>query len=144
MGQLGAIDGKAAPGEGAGAQGRDIGPAQRILDPAAVPMEHFDIGEQMVGEQDGLRPLRVRVARHHSVEMLLSPGNQRRLEDSERLEQLSTGGPDIEPQVQGDLVIAAPARMQLSPQRAELLPQALLDRHVDVLGGGTPHPGPPP
>ncbi len=77
VGQLDSIDGKAAPGERAGAQRRDVGTAQRILDPAAVPAEHLDVGEQMVGEQDGLRSLRVGIARHHRVEVLLGPGNQR-------------------------------------------------------------------
>src|SRR5256886_15973998 len=61
VGQPGAIDGKATSGERTGAERRDVGTAQRIPHPASVTMEHLDIGEEVVGQEDGLRALRVSV-----------------------------------------------------------------------------------
>src|SRR5207247_6581400 len=77
-------------------------------------------------------------------DVFFGAGDQRRLQRSNRPEQLSTGSPDIEPQVEGDLVIATPAGMELATQRAELLLQSLLDSHMDVCWHGAPPPGPPP
>ena len=74
------------------------------------------------------------VTGHDGIQVFLGASDQNRLERDDRLEQPAAGRPDIEPQVEGNLVIATPARMQLAAERTQLLPEQLLDRHVDVLG----------
>src|SRR5438445_13728348 len=96
----------------------------------------------MMGEEDRLRPLRVRIARHHRVEMLLRPGDQRRFESIDRIEELRARALHVEAEVNRDLVIAAAAGVQLAAERAELLASAGLDGHVAVLF--TPPSDPPP
>jgi len=107
--QPGAIDGKATAGERTGAERGDVGTAQRVLDPATVTTDHLDVGEEMVGQQNGLRALRVRVAGHHRIDLLLRPGDQRGLEPGDRFEQLRSGASRVEAQIQRNLVIATPA-----------------------------------
>ena len=41
----------------------------RIREAAAIPRDHFDIGEQMVAERDRLRRLQMREARHEGRRM---------------------------------------------------------------------------
>ena len=136
VGQPGAIDGKATSGERTGAERRDGGTAQRILDPATVTMEHLNIGEEVMGQEDGLRALRVRVAGHHRIDMLLGTDDQRGLERGDRFEQLRSGPSHVQAQIERDLVITAAACMELSTQRAQLFAEALFDQHMDVLAVG--------
>ena len=85
-------------------------------------------------EEDRLRRLQMRVAGHDRVGVRGAPacrarGAARRC----RARRPSIGVADVEPQVEGDLIVAAARRVQLAADRADHLDQAPLDRHVDVL-----------
>ena len=95
----------------------------------------------MMRKEDWLGSLGVGIARHHGVDMLLCPGDQRRFEGIGRVEELEARALYVEPEVNRHLVVAAPAGVQLAPQRPELLSQAGLDGHVDVFC--SPHPALP-
>jgi hypothetical protein len=117
------------------------GAPTRVREPFAVAIEHLEVGETPVREEDRLRPLKVRIARHHRVDLALG--------------ELHEGGPDgvdlaaarrdlvadPEPQIGRDLVVATPARMQLLAEVADTLDQTLLDPRVHVLGAGIAHGG---
>ena len=74
-----AVDREGRAGERGGAERQHVGAGGAGGEPLAVALEHEHVGEQMVGEHDGLRALHVRVAGHRRVAMPLGARDQRRL-----------------------------------------------------------------
>ncbi len=62
------------PGEGAAAEGHDVDALELVLEALAVAHEGRHVGEDPVGEADGLGGLEVREARHEQVDVLLGQG----------------------------------------------------------------------
>ena len=112
------INGETAAGQRPRPERRDIRPFEGILDATAVAVQHLHVGQEMVGEEDRLGPLGVRIARHHRVEVLLGPGDQCGLDARHGFEERGAGALDVEPEVNCDLVIAATAGVQLATKRA--------------------------
>ena len=98
-----------------------------------IAREHPEIRKHMVAEQHGLGMLQMRIARHHRAEMLLRLGKkhatQRDVALHERRKQLLR----IKAQIERNLVVARPARMQPGARRADIGRQRRLYGHVDVL-----------
>ena len=82
--------------------------------------------------QHRLGALKVRVGRHDQVRVLAGQGHQRRLHRADRVEEIVDRVPRPQAEVQGDLVVAAPPRVQLAAHRPDPIDQRLLDDHVDV------------
>src|SRR5688572_17893464 len=59
-------------GDGAAAERADVGAIEAIFHAAAVALEHFAIGEEVMGEEDGLGALQMRVAGNDDVDVVLS------------------------------------------------------------------------
>src|SRR5215208_4339695 len=96
----------------------------------------------MVGQQDRLRPLEVCVAGQDEVPMRLSNLDYR----AHRLEQAvpyaSCGVPNEEMEVEGDLVVTTPARVQLERHVPDDFAQTSLDGRVHVLVRKSPRKPP--
>ncbi len=87
----------------------------------------------MMGQQHGLGPLEVGVARQVGVARLLGPGQEDLLEGNDAGGHLAKGPLGVEPQVGGHLVVPAPAGVQLGAHVAGELRHAPLHGGVDVL-----------
>ena len=57
--------------QGAGPQGALVQTIQAVLQPGHVPLEHIGIGHHVVAEGGGLCPLKMGIARHHCIGVLL-------------------------------------------------------------------------
>ena len=88
-----------------------------------------------MGQRHGLGALQVRVPREVGVARLLGSSQQHLLQGQHPLGHLEQGPLRVEPEVGGDLVVAAPSRVQLGARRAGQLRDATLHRRVDVLVG---------
>ena len=69
--------GKAAPASAAAPSGSTSAARGRVGEPLAVALQHEDVGQKVVGQHDGLRPLEVGVARHRRVDRLGRARQQR-------------------------------------------------------------------
>ena len=69
----------AVPARAAAPSGITLTRARAVAEALAVAREHEHVGEQVVGEQHGLRPLQVRVAGHGVLGVLLGAPDERGL-----------------------------------------------------------------
>ena len=95
--------------------------------------QRVHVREQVMGEQDGLGVLQVRHAGHRDVRVPLGLVDERRLEVGDRAHQPTRLVAQVQPQVGGDLVVAAAPGAQFAAERAEPLQQAAFERRVHVL-----------
>lgn len=94
------------------------------------------MGQDVVGEEDGLSVLEVRPARHGDVRVGLGETDQRVLELGDQTADDPGVVAQVHPEERGDLVVAGPAGAQLAAEvRAQALQQSTLQRGVDVLVG---------
>ena len=128
-----AVDGIGGPRQGPAAQGALVQPPAAVLQPGHVPSEHGPVGQQVLGEGDGLRPLQVGVPRHDGGPALPGPAAQHGLQ----LQNLTNDGadlpPHIQPEVQGHLVVPGPGGVKPLPGVADPGGEQGLHIHVDVL-----------
>jgi hypothetical protein len=96
------------------------------------------MGKQVVREQDGLRPLEVCVAGHDEVLVRLGSLEERALNLDQSVLHMLHCVPDKEVQVERNLVVAAPASMQLERHIAYDLAQPPLHGRVHVLVDQSP------
>jgi hypothetical protein len=94
------------------------------------------VGQQVVGQQHRLGLLEVRVARQVRPTGVVGPGSQGGLQAAHEGRQLGQLPPDPQPQVGGDLVVAAPASVEPGASVAGDLGDPPLDGGVDVLVRG--------
>ena len=85
-----------------------------------------------MGEQHRLGPLEVRVAGHGGLAVPLGLVEERRLHGRQRRVEVAEHVPEVEALVEGDLVVARAAGVQLPAHGARDLDEAALDVHVDV------------
>ena len=126
-------------GQRARAERADRGPLVPVPQPADVPGQRLAVREQLVAEHHRLRVLQVGHARRRGVQVLLGLGEQRGLQLGHPGHHPPGVVAQVQPQVGGDLVVAAAAGPQLAAERADPLQQAALQRGVHVLVG---HRGP--
>ncbi len=130
----GAIKRERCSGNGSRSQRAIVEARGAIPQARRIAQDHFDIGQKPVRNQHRLRALQVRVAGHHGLARrvcLIDKGTRPR---SKAFDYPLNLGADVEPQVGGDLFVAAAACVQLEPQRADTLHQRQLDIMMDVFG----------
>ena len=122
-------------GQRPGPEWRHVGPVQGVGQPVDVAGQGPEVGQEMVGEEDGLGPLHVGVAGEVDVlgVGLARPAQQHLHEVAEAPGHYPPLPADVEPQVEGDLVVAAPPGVELGPGRAGQLGDPALHGGVDVL-----------
>ena len=119
--------------QGAGADGTDIHPLPAVAQTAEIPQEHHGIGHQVVGKQDGLRPLQVGVAGHDDALVILRLGDDRRKHILYQCGNLINLVFQVHSQIQRHLIVPAAGGVELLSHVPQPLGQHLLDEHVDVL-----------
>ena len=127
-----AVDRVGRAGQGRGAQGAAVHAGAQIEQAFAVALEHFDVGEHVVPERDGLRHLHVGEARHDDVGVLLRLGDQDLLEVFDAADDFVRFGTQIEADVGRHLVVAGAPRVESLPGVADQRGEARLDVEVDV------------
>ena len=133
LGRHVAVERVGGAGERRGAQRADVRGLARGGHAAEVPVEHPEVGEQVVAQQHRLGGLHVRVARHDDAELALGTVEQHGLELGERGEDLIGEVACDEVRIHGRLVVAGAARVEAPAGRSDVLGQDALDGHVDVL-----------
>ena len=86
-----------------------------------------------MGQQHGLRPLQVGVARKVDASGGLGSFEEHVLQGKDAVHDVAQLALAPQPQIGGHLVVAAPAGVQLGPRVARQLGDPALDRGMDVL-----------
>src|SRR5215210_4447659 len=100
------------------------------------------MGEEVMGEQDRLRLLEVRVTGQDEISVRASGLHKRAHRIEHPVLYALCGVPDEKMQVEGDLVVTAPTRMQLERHVADDLMEATLDGGVHGLRREGPRKAP--
>ena len=108
-------------GQRAGAQRADRRPLVPVLQPVDVAGDRVRVRQQLVGDEHRLGVLQVRHARRGDVLVPLGEPEQRELQRRQLRHQRADVVPQVQPQVGGDLVVAAAPGAELAAERAELL-----------------------
>jgi hypothetical protein len=135
----GAVQRVASTGQRPGAKRRDVEAPLRIGQAATVPLQHLDIGEEVVREQHGLGRLDVGGAGQDGVAFALGQVHEGLLQRHDRGVQPPDGPARPEPQVRGDLVVPRPTGVELAAKAPDALGEHRLEVHVDVFEGRIPH-----
>ena len=122
------------PASAPGPERRHVQPAARIGQPAAVALDHLDVREQVMGEEDRLGGLDMRRARagRPSPSRSASPTSARSKSSERRVEPIDRA-PRPQAQVRRDLVVARAAGVELAGQRPDPVGERRLEVEVDVL-----------
>jgi hypothetical protein len=115
------------------AQGEVLCLVQAELEPLEVAPQLPEVGEQVVREVDGLRPLQMGVAGHRPIQVRGCLVCQHMHELQHALARVQGVGPHEHRQIGGHLVVARARGVHLAPHRPDDLREAPLDGHVDVL-----------
>ena len=113
----------------------NVVPASALVDAQEareVAREHGEVSKHVVREEDGLRALQMRVARHDRVGIALRRLDERTLQVGDAAEHGERLAAHIEVRVERDLVVAAARRVQPAARLADRVGQSLLDVHMDV------------
>ena len=132
IGQKRAVDGKGAARHRPGAEGHDVDPLPAVRQTLPVPLEPEEERKGVVGEPDRLRLLQVGIPGEDDVHGTFGQAQQRFLAFPNPPGDVVHHLAEIQPLVRGVLVVAAPARVQLSAHGTHFLDQAFLHGHVDV------------
>ena len=127
------VDRQRRAGQRTGAERRHVESLDGGDEPVDVAGQRPAVGQQVVGEQHRLGPLEVGVAGQVGVAGRLGPGQQHVLQGDDEPgdgDQLALAP---QPQVGGDLVVAAAGGVQLGAGGAGELGDPALDGGVDVL-----------
>jgi len=108
------------------------GPAQPVM----IAFEHGDVTQQPVGGRDRLGGLEVSQAGHDAVGMSGGLGEQSALQLADVIRQDRYGAYHPQAQIDGDLIVAAAAGVQLAGDRADGFCQAAFDSSMDVFIAG--------
>ena len=123
----------AGTGNGAGAERQLVGLVEHHAESAVVAPERGGVRQEEVRSEDRLGASQMRVGRHQRV---AGPGGAVGQHPNELHEGgLERGNPalQVQAEVERDLLVARPARVQPSARRADARDQLALDERVDVL-----------
>ena len=125
--------------ECAGTVGRDGGAFVPVAQAGHVAQERPDMGQQVVGDEDGLGMLHVGTSRHDGVSRALGLADEGLSDVENATSQVARLFTQIHANEGSDLVVARASGAQLAAQgRARPLNQAALERgvHVFIVGAG--------
>ncbi len=129
-----AVDRQAGAGDRPGAGGRPVGSTRRVGQAARVTVEHLDVREQVVRQQDRLSGLGMGVRREDRMDLVVGPIEQDRLEVVDCTDKARRLRRKPAALIRHDLLVPAPPRLQHAPElRADRLDDGRLHVHVDVL-----------
>lgn len=112
----------------------EVYPREEVTEAVKIPRERVGVGEEEVGESDGLSALEVSKPRGKVVDPLLGSDGEDANDLLQPLDVLVDLLHEPESHVGRDLVVPAPSRVQLASNvTADDLRQATLVRSVDVL-----------
>ena len=141
-----AVQRKRGAGHRAGAQRAVVQPRCAIAQPVDVAEEHLAVGQQPVRHQNGLGALQVGVGGHGRLAACRAWSSNAALSSSSARSQLPAGVAHEQPQVGGDLLVAAApgvqleARFRRSPRQLLSFPRS--DERLRRFRGRAPVPGP--
>ena len=121
--------------QSAAADGADIHPLPAVCQTVHIPQEHHGIGQQMVGEENGLRPLQVGIAGHDGGLILLRLVQNGIDKGFDQLGDFVHLAAQVHPQIQGHLVVPGAGGVELLAHISQALGQHLLHKHMDILAG---------
>ena len=127
-----AVDGERRARKRTRAERHDVGALVDAQEARKVAREHGEVSKHVVREEDGLRALQMRVARHDRVGIALRRLDERTLQVGDAAEHGERLAAHIEVRVERDLVVAAARRVQPAARLADRVGQSLLDVHMDV------------
>ena len=133
VGRVGAVDWEGRAGQGGAAQRHDVRAHPAALHALGIPREHLDIGHEMVGQQHGLGPLQVSVARDHHADVGLGQADEDALQLGQHAQDVVQRIAQVHAHVEGHLVVAAAAGVHLLGRLSHDFEQPRFDVHVDVL-----------
>ena len=116
-----------------GAQRGLVHPLCRVLQTGHIPAEHHGIGQQMMGEQNRLRPLEVGITGNNGVAVGLRLICDYTHQRFQLLHKACTALPQIQPQIHRHLIVAASGCMETLARISDPLRQHLLHKHMDIL-----------
>ena len=117
------------PGEGGRAEGADAGALFAVGHALDVAAEHPGIGEQVMGEADGLRGLEVGAAGEDGVLMFFGAGHVYGGQFAGEALPFAEPVGDEQAEVERDLIVAAAARVELLAHVAHEFGEAAFDVH---------------
>ena len=104
-----------------------------IAKAAGVAIEHFDIGQKMVGKKDGLGALEVCVPWHDRRAMAFGEADEFALQALGSLNEGIAGFAQPEAEIEGDLIVTTPCGVELRSGVADALRQFRFDVHMHIL-----------
>src|SRR5438445_2764234 len=119
--------------EGARAERRRPRTLSGLRDARTIAPKRLDVGQQVVCERDHLRSLKMGVAGHDSLDLVVRAFDKRASEIGDRIVQRRKGVDREEAEIEGDLVVPAPTGVQLSGDLADEVAEPTLNDGVDVL-----------
>ena len=134
QGSDGAVEGEGSAGDGSGAERAEVHALAGVGEAADVALDHADVGEQPVGDEDGLGALEVGVGGHDGFAGGFGKIDEGLTPVVEALDGVVDGVADEEAHVGGDLLVAAAAGVELEGEVADLFGELELDVVVDVFG----------
>src|SRR4030066_302410 len=124
---------KGCPRQGCAAKGKDIDPFKAFLEPLPVPFKHLKVREQVMGQENGLGRLEMRITGQYQIKIFLREFHNNRLHILDQILGPAYGLPYIDPEIKGALVIPASAGMYLLSQPAYLINKGLFNKGMYVL-----------
>src|SRR5512144_1872682 len=125
------IDGKARSGQSPGAERQHVDAFETIRKTFPVPFEHLVVSQQMMSKSYRLGALKVRVAGHNDVQILLGGIRQLLLEHFQVRDHEASLFPQKKTHIESDLIVAAACGVELLSRGADFFTQAPLDVHMD-------------
>ena len=127
------VDAVGVAGDRARAERQRVGLARHRGDALGVAAERGRVRQEPVRGEHGLRAPQMRVGRHQRVAGLLGLRDERRDDAHDQAIDRDQPPPQVEPQIDADLLVARAARMEALAGIADALDELALDPRVDVL-----------
>ena len=131
-----AVGGVGGAGERAASQRRHVHPFDGVRDAAQVAQQHHRVRHQLVTERDRLGALQMRIARHDGGAVRFGLRQQRVNQRADFAGERGRFVPQVEPDVERDLVVAAAGGVQPFADVADAARQFGLHEHMNVLRFG--------
>ncbi|OPY82896.1 MAG: hypothetical protein A4E70_00510 [Syntrophus sp. PtaU1.Bin005] len=131
-GDVGPVNGKRGACQGGSPKRHHIDPAMAVPQTRLVTVEHFPVSQEIMGKKDRLSLLQMRITGEDRFRLLPGEIKNDRLEGCHTIEDRHDFGPEIEPDIQCDLIVAASASMKLCPCLSRSPNQGFFNRHVNV------------